>query len=150
MGGNAMRALAANVMPQTNVAASRLPLTDKEAASRFSERAEPYSAAELARAAARTKSAAKGWKASSDNLRAPSLASVINMARSIPCVRDWLLEEIEGPGSIEGIVRALYAIAIGNGQEAEIAQNVIAKLRQPAPQIQQDAVIVYLASRRAP
>lgn len=145
----AMRAVATNVVPQAYVAASRLPLTDRETASRFSERTAAYSAAELARAAHRTKSAAKGWKATSDNLRAPSLSSVLNMARSLPCVRDWLLEEIEGPGSIEGIVRALYAIAVGNGPEAEIAQNVIAKLRQPAPQIQQDAVIVYLANRRA-
>lgn len=145
--GNAIRAVAAIVEPQTYVAASRLHVTDKEAAYRFSAVTSQYSAAELARAAARTKSAAKGWKASSDNLRAPSLASVINMARTIPCVRDWLLEEIEGPESVDGIVRALYAISVGSGPEAGLAAAIIAKLRQPAPG-QQDAVIIYLASRR--
>lgn len=147
--GNAIALKATNVEPQTNVAASKLPLTDKEAAARFSATVDQYSSGELARAAVRTKSAAKGWKPSSDNLRAPSLASIINMARALPCVRDWLLEEIEGPESVESIVRALYAIAFGNGPEAELALNIISKLRQPAPQVQQDAVIIYLASKRA-
>jgi hypothetical protein len=147
--GKAMRVEAANVVPQTNVAASQLPLTDKEAAYKFSARVSGYSAAELARASVRTKSAAKGWKASSDNLRAPSLASVINMARALPCVRDWLLEEVEGPGAVEAIMRALYAIAIGNGPEAELALDMLRKWQRPNPQIKQDAVIVYLASRRA-
>jgi hypothetical protein len=79
---------AANVAGQTNVAAS---LDDREAAERFSATVLPFSAADLARAARRTKAAAKGWK---DASRAPSLASTLNMARNIPAVRKWLLHEL--------------------------------------------------------
>lgn len=83
MGGSA-----ANVAPQTNVAAS---LDDREAAERFSAAVIPFSAAELARAARRTKAAAKGWK---DASRAPSLASTLNLAKQLPAVKAWLLHEL--------------------------------------------------------
>src|SRR5262245_6615173 len=81
----------ANVAAGANVAASRLPLQDRDAAERFSAKVIPFSAADLAKAAHRTKSAAKGWK---DASRAPSLASTINMARALPSVSVWLAEEI--------------------------------------------------------
>lgn len=66
-------------------------MDDRDAAERFSATVIDFSAADLARAARRTKSAAKGWK---DASRAPSLASAINMARQIPGVRAWLMQEI--------------------------------------------------------
>jgi len=147
--GNAMRRADVNVAPQINVVASRPPITAKEAAYRFSQNTSAYSAAELAQAAVCTKSAAKGWKPTGDNLRAPSLAATINMARALPAVRDWLLEEVEGPGAVEGIMRALYAIAMSHGPEAELAIDMLKKWQRPNPEIKNDAVIVYLSSRRA-
>lgn len=88
---NSTRRAAANVAGRANVAASRLPLSDRDAAERFCDAVSQFSAGDLARAAHRTKSAAKGWK---DASRAPGLASAINMARALPTVRDWICAEI--------------------------------------------------------
>ena len=85
----------ANVAARTNVAASKAPVGDRDVAERFSALVVPFSAGDLARAAHRTKAAAKGWK---DASRAPSLASVINMARQIPAVRQWLYAAIDKSG----------------------------------------------------
>jgi len=78
----------ASVATRTNVAAS---WDDRDAAEKFSAVVVEFSAADLARAARRTKAAAKGWK---DGSRAPSLASARNMAVSIPAVRKWLMYEM--------------------------------------------------------
>lgn len=101
---------AANVAAKTNVAAS---LDDRAAAERFSAAVIAFSAGELARAARRTKAAAKGWK---DASRAPGLASTINMARSIPAVRAWLIHELgegadhESPEFIARVQRVLQQL----------------------------------------
>jgi len=100
----------ANVAARTNVAAS---WDDREAAERFSAAVVEFSAADLARAARRTKAAAKGWK---DASRAPGLSSTINMARSIPAIRSWLLHEMGEAAEFESpefLARVVAAIQRG-------------------------------------
>lgn len=87
-GSSATRRGAANVTARTNVTAS---WDDREAAERFSAAVIDFSAADLAKAARRTKAAAKGWKEAS---RAPGLSSTLNMAKNLPAVRKWLLHEM--------------------------------------------------------
>jgi len=69
-----------------------------------------FSAGQLASASDRSKETAKNWKAG----RAfPNGASLINLARSIPIVRAWLLHEIgecaefDGPQVADAIVKLL-------------------------------------------
>lgn len=105
-GRNSIRRGDANVAGRTNVAAS---LDDREAAERFSAAVIAFSAADLARAARRTKAAAKGWK---DASRAPGLSSTINMARSIPAVRKWLLHELGEAAGFDSQAEIQMAIAL--------------------------------------
>src|SRR3990167_9910007 len=88
----AIRRRDANVAARTNVAATNsLPLSEREAAERFNATVLEFSAADLARAARRTKNAAKGWK---DQSRCPNYASMVNIARSLPSVQAMILEDI--------------------------------------------------------
>lgn len=108
---------------QTNVASSKVqPVSDREAAEKFSATIIAFSAGDLAKAAHRTKAAAKGWK---DASRAPSAASLINLAREIPAVKKWLLSEIDlgrtsefdgDPRNIDAIVRATIAAMDRRGE----------------------------------
>lgn len=133
--GNAIRAAATNVAVRTNVAA----LTDRDAAEGFSATVHEFSAGQLAKAARRTKAAAKGWK---DASRCPSAASLINMARSLPCVQGWLAVEsgfadrAAQANSIDAVIRALYSIASGAGEEAMRARRIIALIDQPAEPVE--------------
>ncbi len=91
--GAAKRKRGTNVRPRTNV----IPITDREAAQKFSALVIAFPAGQLAQAAARTKDSAKGWK----KARAfPSGASLINMCRAIPSVYEWLQTEIEHGGEV--------------------------------------------------
>jgi hypothetical protein len=109
----------ANVAARTNVAA---PLSDRDAAERFSLITVEFSSGDLARAARRTKAAAKGWK---DASRAPGLASIINIARALPSVRQWLIAEIDAGRSDHDVVGALKALARQSGTEGDVARAMV-------------------------
>lgn len=134
--GNAMRAGAANVAPRTNVAASRPPITNEVAAKGFQATVIKFSAADLAQAAHRTKNAAKGWK---DGSRAPDIASTINMARSLPCVQAWLIEESGARDaqavSADAVIRWAHEYRNAAGLDGQIAKAVLAAVagNEPAP-----------------
>lgn len=68
------------------------PLTERDAAERFSAAIIRFQSGQLAQASCRTKDAAKSWKA---GRRCPNGSSLINLARAIPAVRAWLYAEIE-------------------------------------------------------
>lgn len=128
-----MRVEDANVVARTNVAA---PWDDRTAAESFSAAVLEFSAADLARAARRTKSAAKGWK---DATRAPSMASVRNMALSLPSVQRWLAEE-SGYGhrgaqamSADMVIRWAHDARAATGLDGDIARAVLRELA-PAPE----------------
>lgn len=133
---NAMRVEAANVAPRTNVAASRPPITNEVAAKGFQATVIKFSAADLAQAAHRTKNAAKGWK---DGSRAPDIASTINMARSLPCVQAWLVEESGARAaqamSADAVIRWAHEYRNAAGLDGQIAKAVLAAVvgNEPAP-----------------
>lgn len=128
---NAIRAKAADVTARTNVAAS-----DRDVAERFSAAVVEFSAGDLAKAARRTKAAAKGWK---DASRCPSGASLINMAATIPAVRNWLNSEIDRgardaqAGSADAVARALRELANVPGPEGDAIRAVMRSLATPEP-----------------
>lgn len=153
MGGNAMRSLAANVATRATFASSKPPLTQPEAAERLRDAVRPLSAAELAQAAHATKSAAKGWKNIGEN-RGAAYWCIANMARAFAGVQDMVFEDIgfdraAQAGSVDALINQLYRIAVGEGQEAWLARQMINKLREPNPQIDQDNVIQFLVRRAA-
>lgn len=128
--GKAIRLEDANLVSRTNVAASRPLFTNEVAAKSFQSCVIKFSAADLAQAAHRTKNAAKGWK---DGSRAPDIASMVNMAQSLPAVRDWValrcgIERVMQARSWDAWLAGLYAIAAGSGPDAEKARWAIARL----------------------
>lgn len=122
----ARRARDANVVARTNVEAAKIPVSDRDAAERFSLITVEFSAGDLARAARRTKAAAKGWK---DASRAPGLASVINMARQLPTIRAWLMAEIDAGGNGIDVVSALKAVANAPGPEGDAIRAILRQVR---------------------
>lgn len=127
--GNATAAAGINVLPGINVR----PLTDRDAADRFQPVVLKIDTGRLAQAAHRSKDAAKRWK---QGRQCPSGASLINMARSIPAVQQWLAEE-SGYGnraaqaqSADEIKRAIYALAAHSGPDGLWAQKQIALMNR--------------------
>lgn len=134
MGGQAAKKIkGTNVRPRTNF----VPLTDREAARKFSALVISFPAGDLAQAAARTKDSAKGWK----KARAmPSGASLINMARAIPTVYAWLQEEIEHGGdplfesdrALTGTVERLIALSSKPGKRGDAARKALLEMHKAA------------------
>lgn len=122
----ARRARDANVAARTNVGATKIPVSDRDAAERFSLITVEFSAGDLAKAARRTKAAAKGWK---DASRAPGLASVINMARQLPTIRAWLMQEIDAGGDGLDVVSALQSVANSPGPEGDAIRAILRQVR---------------------
>lgn len=122
---------------ETNVAAEQMlqrkivVLTERDAAERLSASVTPYSAGDLAKAARRTKPAAKGWK---DASRCPNYSSMVSLARSIPAVRAMVLEDIDGgdrtAGSADSIVNALRKLAKAEGPEGDLVRTLLREAGQ--------------------
>jgi hypothetical protein len=93
-------------------------ITNLEATEQVSALVIGFSAGTLAKAAGRSKDSAKHWKIGH---ACPNLASAINLARSIPSVRAWLLEQIElgvhpeGPQLIDALERRIARLEGRNG-----------------------------------
>jgi hypothetical protein len=124
-----------NVAPRTNVAASNSPLTDYAAAQGFHDAVIPFSAGDLAQAAKRTKNAAKGWK---DGSRCPSGASLLNMARSMDCVWEWMCAEAErgvpGALNVDSVIRWAHASRKAEGMAGDVARAVLRSLAGDEPE----------------
>lgn len=125
----AIAAAGINVLPGINVR----PLTDRDAADLFQPVVLKIDTGRLAQAAHRSKDAAKRWK---QGRQCPSGASLINMARSLPAVQQWLAEE-SGYGnraaqaqSADEIKRAIYALAAQQGSDGLWAQKQIALMNR--------------------
>lgn len=110
-----------NLVPQTNL----VPIGDeRDEAQAFSAIIIPFSAGELARAAKRTKEAAKGWK---EGRSLPSAWSMLNMAREIPAVRNYMLAKLgagshvqfNSPQGMNALVEAVQVLANMPGKEGE-------------------------------
>lgn len=134
---NAMRIEGATLVSRTNVAASRPPITNEVAAKGFQATVIKFSAADLAQAAHRTKSAAKGWK---DGSRAPDIASVVNMARALPCVQEWLIYEM-GAGtrdaqamSVDAVIRWARENRKACGMDGDVARAVLRAVAGDEPE----------------
>lgn len=106
-------------------------ITDREAAERFSAVILPYTAKQLANAAGRTVEAAKEWIAGS---RMPSGASLINMARALPCVLKWINEEAQAghraamARSDDSVVSALRKLKDATGPEGDAVRAILNEL----------------------
>lgn len=93
-----------NVLATNNVC-------ERDVAESFACAVAHFDAAQLAKAAVRTKETARQWK---EGIKAPNSASLINMARKIPAVDQWLKHQIgryeefdfESPQKLAAIVAA--------------------------------------------
>lgn len=85
-----------NVRPimNTSVPVVAPAMTEEEAAEKFSALILPYTRGDLAQASERTKEAAKHWKAGT---RAPNSSSLITLARRIPRIREWVIDQMDAP-----------------------------------------------------
>lgn len=93
MARNSTGAGAQHLFPQTTVVGKNFDapkITDDVAAAKFACVVVGFTPRQLSKASGRTIEAAKHWLAGT---RAPSTASIINMARAIPAVNAWLQEE---------------------------------------------------------
>lgn len=106
-------------------------ISDREAAERFQAVVIGYSAKQLAQAAGRTVEAAKEWLAGT---RMPSGASLINMARALPCVLAWINEEAQAghraamAQSDDIVLAALRRLKDAPGTEGEAVRAILAEL----------------------
>jgi hypothetical protein len=118
-----------NLAPKTNL----VPIGDeRDEAQAFSAVIIPFSAGELAKAAKRTKEAAKGWK---EGRSLPSAWSMLNMAREIPAVRSYMLAKLgaagphmqfNSPQAMDALAQAVHAIATMPGPDGDRLRAVMA------------------------
>jgi hypothetical protein len=124
------------VVPGLRQPAAQNParVTEEEVAKNFAEVVTRFSKDDLAAVSGRTPEAAKHWKAAS---RAPNSSSLINMARQLPIVRDWLISEIdvdlpagENPAdTVNTVITGLQLAANLPGQEGVMARMLLSKLQ---------------------
>jgi hypothetical protein len=110
-------------------------ISDREAAERFSAVILGFTAKQLAHASGRTVEAAKEWIAGS---RMPSGASLINMARSLPCVLRWINEEAQAghraamARSDDSVLSALRKLKDAAGPEGDAVRAILRELGKGA------------------
>jgi len=125
---HAMKAPDTIIGPPTMI----LPANDREAAAQFSAVILSYSVGEVARAAKRTKDAAKKWKAGN---AMPCSLALMEMAQSLPAVRNWVLAKMgpgfqqNGPQSVSTAVLAVQTLATMPGPEGDAVRAALAAMR---------------------
>jgi hypothetical protein len=126
---NARRALGVKVTHRKSLH----PLTERDAAEKFSAAVIDFSAGQLASAARRSKDTAKRWKSAR---ACPNGASLINMARSLPTIRTWLLSQIDAEMAIQFDAGHLYSalknLADVEGQEGDAARGILREMARLA------------------
>lgn len=94
-------------------------IADREVAESFATAVSGFDAAQLAQAANRSKEIARQWK---QGAKAPNAASLINMARKIPAVEQWLRFEIGRREEMEFSEAQINAIAQRILQQSRISK----------------------------
>lgn len=82
-------------------------MTDHDVAERFQKVVLGFTPAQLAKAARCTKEGAKHWVYGT---RCPSLPKALEMARTMPAVKEWLASEMGGFESSQTIALLLAAL----------------------------------------
>lgn len=117
----AMKPGGTKLVPPTNVVALG---DERDEAQAFACVVVDFDAAVLARAAKRTKEAARGWK---EGRSLPSTWSMLNMARTMKPVRDYMLAKLgagpaiqfNSPQGMDALVQAVHLLANTPGPEGE-------------------------------
>lgn len=110
-------------------------ISDRDAAESFSAVVLPFTAKQLSAASGRTVEAAKEWIAGT---RMPSGASLINMARSLPCVLAWINEQAMAghkaamARSDDSVIGALRKLKDREGPEGDAVRAILGELSRPA------------------
>lgn len=115
-----------NLVPQKTF----VPITENAAAKEFSAVILEFSSGELARAAQRTKEAAKSWK---KGRSLPSVWSLMNMAQEIPAVKAWMCAKLGVQAAPEflddrvmtAMMAALHQVAQQNGPDGEAVRALL-------------------------
>lgn len=106
-----------------------VPVTERDAAQEFSAVIIQFSSGELAQAAKRSKEAAKAWK---EGRSLPTAWSMLNMAREIPAVRNWMLAKLgadpqfNSPEMLSVLVGAVQTVAAMPGMDGDRLRALIA------------------------
>jgi len=121
---------------------SRTPTTvvgnyfsEREAREEFSATIYQFMPRQLAKASGCTIDAAKHWIGAR---RSPNLASTINMARSLPCVSEWLAEKIGWRAahamSADAVIRWAHETRAAAGLDGEVARAVLREVAGAGPE----------------
>lgn len=118
------------VIPQTTV----MPACERDAAHEFSGVILPFSRGELARAANRTKDAARKWK---EGVALPNAYTMIMLGRKIPVVRRWMGDKlglVEGgsillsPEVMTSLLAFMYQVAHQKGPDGDAARALLTRM----------------------
>lgn len=90
----------------------------------------PFTVGQLAQASGRTKEAAKKWK---EGRSLPSAWSMLNMAQTIPAVRDWVISRVgndshpHSPQTISAVVEAVMMVANAPGPDGDAVRSILSR-----------------------
>jgi hypothetical protein len=105
------------------------PIRKADTAARFSTVARMIQVGTLAQGAQATKEAGKQWKSGRS---APSMDKLLNMARCIPAVAEFVLSEIvgddNGPHALNAVIAGLHVVAADPGPEGSAARALLTRL----------------------
>ena len=119
---NSAKKLGTTVVPATTV----VPITDDEFKEAIAAKVLHISTGRLAKATQRTKDAAKLWKSGE---RVPNAPTLINLARNLPAIREWVVEQCGGEtnqNAASVIGSAVLKLAAQNTPEGEAARQILA------------------------
>lgn len=124
---------ATTVVPATTV----MPACERDAAQEFSAVILPFSRGELARAANRTKDAARKWK---EGIALPNAYTMLMLGRKIPAVRNWMASKLNldqplfaSPQALDVLMAALYQVAHQPGPDGDAVRALLAKMGKGQP-----------------
>lgn len=109
-------------------------ISEHETAQEFSAVIIPFTTGELAQAAKRGKEAAKKWK---EGRSLPSAWSMMNMAREIPAVRNYMLAKLglgahfnfNSPQGLDALARAVGLISSMPGPDGDSIRDLLSGKR---------------------
>lgn len=130
MGRQTIRAGVTTVIPVTTV----MPACERDTATEFSALVLPFSRGELARAANRSKDAARKWK---EGAALPNAYTMIMLGRKIPLVRNWMASKLGlstgtsmflSPEVMTALLAFLYQVSHQDNPDGDAARKLLMRM----------------------
>lgn len=130
MARTSIKPRATTVVPVTTV----MPACERDAAAEFSALVLPFSRGELARAANRSKDAARKWK---EGQALPNAYTMIMLGRKIPIVRSWMASKLGmadgasiflSPEVMTSLLAFLYQVSHQDNPDGDAARKLLTRM----------------------